>query len=190
MSENNVSPKSLEKYTVRYKITYSTVALILGIILAISGCWLGSLGYQPEVTGWMFNIWGCQILYDENNWAPAFFLFVVGLFLIIITQYRIRTKRKPKGQRDIDGKVLLYKFIYSMTGLTVGVLCTILGILLAEMGGNGCPPDWATKITSDENLFSVGVRFFLAGIIILIATRYRIRIYDSLGENNIKEINN
>jgi hypothetical protein len=184
-----MSSKSLERYILRYKTIYSTVALILGIIAVISGCWLGSLGYQPEVTGWMFHIFGCQILYNENNWAPAFFLFVVGLFLIIITQYRIRTQRKPKGQRDIDGKVLLYKFIYSMTGLTVGVLCTILGIVLAEMGGNGCPPDWATKITSDENLFSVGVRFFLAGIIILIATRYRIRIYKSLGEDSPQEIN-
>ncbi|SRR6266498_3710163 len=175
-----MSSKSLERYILRYKVIYSRVALILGIIAVISGCWLGSLGYQPEVTGWMFNIFGCQILYNENNWAPAFFLFVVGLFLIIITQYRIRTKRKPQGQRDIDGKVLLYKFIYSMTGLTVGVFCTIFGIVLAEMGGNGCPPDWATKITSDENLFSVGVIFFLVGIIILIATRYRIRIYNSL----------
>ena len=182
--------KGLERYILRYKIIYSTVALILGIIAVISGCWLSSLGYQPEVTGWMFNIFGCQILYNENNWAPAFFLFVVGLFLIIITQYRIRTKRKPKGQRDIDGEVLLYKFIYSMTGLTVGVFCTIFGIVLAEMGGNGCPPDWATKISSDENLFSVGAIFFLAGIIILIATRYRIRIYNSLGVDSIQEINN
>jgi len=175
-----MSSNGLERYILRYKIIYSRVALLLGILAVTSGCWLGSLGYQPEVTGWMFNIFGCQILYNENNWAPAFFLFVVGLFLIIITQYRIRTKRKPQGQRDIDGKVLLYKFIYSMTGLTVGVFCTIFGIVLAEMGGNGCPPDWATKITSDENLFSVGVIFFLVGIIILIATRYRIRIYNSL----------
>ena len=185
-----MSSKSLERYILRYKTIYSRVALILGIIVVISGCWLGSLGYQPEVTGWMFNIFGCQILYNENNWAPAFFLFVVGLFLIITTQYRIRTKRRPQGQRDIDEKMLLYKFIYSMTGLTIGAFSTILGILLAEMGGNGCPPDWATKITSDENLFFVGVIFFLAGIIILIATRYRIRIYNSLGEESIQEINN
>jgi len=184
-----MSQESPDGHILRYKQIYSIVAVILGILVIISGCWLGSLGYQPEVTGWMFNIWGCQILYNENNWAPAFFLFVVGLFLIIITQYRIRTKRKPKGQKDIDGKVLLYKFIYSMTGLTVGVFCTILGIVLAEMGGNGCPPNWATKITSYENLFSVGVIFFLAGIIILIATRYRIRIYNSLGEDNAQEIN-
>src|SRR5688572_1863978 len=185
-----MSSKSLERYILRYKTIYSTVALILGIIVVISGCWLGSLGYQPEVTGWMFNIFGCQILYNDNNLAPAFFLFSVGLLLIIITQYRIRTKRKPKGQSDIDGEILLYKFIYSMTGLVVGVLCTILGIVLAEMGGNGCPPDWTTKITSDENLFSVGVIFFLAGIIILIATRYRIRIHNSLGEDSTQEINN
>ncbi len=185
-----MSSKSLERYILRYKTIYSRVALILGIITVISGCWLGSLGYQPEVTGWMFNIFGCRILYNENNWAPAFFLFVVGLFLIIITQYRIRAKRKPKVQSNLDGEILLYKFIYSMTGLVVGVLCTILGILLAEMGGNGCPPDWATKITSNENLFSVGVIFFVAGIIILTATRYRIRIYNGIGEGSSQESNN
>ena len=185
-----MSSKSLEKYILNHKTIYSRVALILGIIAVISGCWLGSLGYKPEVTGWMFNIFGCQILYNENNLAPAFFLFVLGSFLITITQYRIGTDRKPKRQRDINGKVLLYKFIYSMTGLTVGVLCTVLGILLAEMGGNGCPPDWTTKITSDENLFSVGAIFFLAGIIILIATRYRIRIYKSLEGDSTQEVNN
>ena len=185
-----MSSKSLERYILRYKIIYSRVALILGIIVVISGCWLGSLGYQPEVTGWMLNIFGCQILYNDNNLAPAFFLFVVGLFVIIITQYRVRTKGKSKGQSDIAGKVLLYKFIYSIIGLIIGVLSTILGIVLAEMGGNGCPPNWTTKITSDENLFSVGVMFFLAGIIILIATRYRIRIYNNLGEGNGKEIHN
>ena len=184
-----MSPENLERYIVRYKIIYSTAALILGIIAVISGCWLGSLGYQPEVTGWMRNIFGCQILYNENNWAPAFFLILVGLFLIIITQYRIRTKRKPKKQNDIDGEVLLYKFIYSMTGLIVGFLCTILGIVLAEMGGNGCPTDWATIITRDENLFSVGAIFFLAGIILLRATRYRIRIYNGLGEESPLESN-
>jgi len=185
-----MSSNSLERYILRYKIIYARVALILGIIAVISGCWLGSLGYQPEVTGWMFNIFGCQILYNENNWAPAFFLFVVGLFVIIITQYRIGTRRKAKGQSNIAGEVLFYKFIYSMTGLIVGVLSTVLGIVLAEMGGNGCPPDWTTKITGDENLFSVGAIFFLAGIIILIATRYRIRIYNGFEEGNGKEIHN
>ena len=168
----------------RYKTIYSRVALILGIVVVISGCWLGSLGYQPAATGWMFNIFGCQILYNENNWAPAFLLIVVGLFLIIITQYRIETKSKLRGQRDIDRKVLLYKFIYSMTGLIVGVVSTVLGILLAELGGNGCPPNWATKMTNNENRFSVGVILFLAGIIILMVTRYRMRIYKSLGEDS------
>jgi hypothetical protein len=185
-----MSSNSLERYILHYKTIYSRAALVLGIVVVISGCWLGSLGYQPVVTGWMFSIFGCQILYNDNNLAPAFFLFLVGLFLIIITQYRIRTKRKPKGQSDIDREILLYKFIYSMTGLVIGVLCTILGIVLAETGGNGCPPDWATKITSDENLFSVGAVFFLAGIIILIATRYRMRIYNSLGEDSTQEVNN
>jgi hypothetical protein len=185
-----MSSKSLESYILRYKTIYSRVALILGIITTVSGCWLGSLGYQPEVTGWMFTIFGCQILYNENNLAPAFFLFVVGLFVIIITQYRSRATRKPKVQSKLNGEMLLYKFIYSVTGLVVGIVCTILGVLLAEMGGNGCPPDWATKITSRENLFTVGVIFFLAGIIIFTVTRYRIRIFDGIGEGSSQESDN
>jgi hypothetical protein len=187
-----MSSKNLESYILRYKIIYSTVALILGISAMISGFWLGSLDYQPEVTGWLGNIFGCVILYNDNNLAPSFFLLLVGLFSIIITQYKIRTNRKPKRQINIDGQALLYKFIYSMVGLTVGFFSMIFGIVLAEIGGNGCAPDWATKIANYENfdLFFAGVIFYLAGIIIVIATRYRIRIYNSLGEDNSKEINN
>ena len=187
-----MSSKSLESYIRRYKIIYSTVALILGISAMISGFWLGSLGYQPEVTGLLGNIFGCVILYNDNNLAPSFFLLVVGLFSIIATQYKIGTNRKLKRQINIDGQALLNKFIYSMVGLTLGFFSMIFGIVLAEIGGNGCAPDWATKIANYEilDLFFAGVIFFLAGIIIVIATRYRFRIYNNLGEDNSKEINN
>lgn len=187
-----MSSKSLESYILRYKIIYSTVAFILGISAIISGFWLGSLDYQPEATGWLGNIFGCNLLYNDNNLAPSFFLLLVGLFSIIITQYKIRTNHKPKREINIDGQALPYKFIYSMAGLTVGFFCMIFGIVLAEIGGNGCTPDWATKIANDENLdiFFTGVRFFLAGVIIVIATRYRSRIYNNLGDDNNKEINN
>jgi hypothetical protein len=186
-----MSSTGLERYMLRYKIIYSTVALILGLIAVIGGYWLFSLdGYYTEATGWMLNIFGCAILYNNNNMAPGFFLFLVGLFLIIITQYKTRTNRKPKGQSNIDEQALLYKFIYSMMGLTVGFLCTIFGIVLAENGGNLCPTDWATKITSYETLYFTGAMFFLTGIIISIVTRYRIRIYYGLGEDNTKELNN
>jgi hypothetical protein len=184
MSEQYTSPKSLEEYILRYKIIYSKAALILGLVAVISGFWLGSLGYQPEVTGWMLNIFGCTILSNDNNMAPGFFLILAGFFLIIITQYKLRTTRKPKGQNNIDKQALLYKFIYSISGLIVGFFSTIFGIVLAENGGNACPTDWATKITGYENIFYVGAIFFLVGIIIIITTRYRIRIYNRLGEGD------
>lgn len=187
-----MSSKSLESYILRYKIIYSTVALILGISAMISGFWLGSLDYQPVATGWPGNIFGCVILYNDNNLAPSFFLLLVGLFMIIITQYKIRTNRKPKRQINIDGQALLNKFIYSMAGLTVGFFSVLFGIVLAEIGGNGCAPDWTTRIAFYEilDLFFAGVIFFLAGIIIVTATRYRIRIYNNLGEVNSKVVNN
>jgi hypothetical protein len=80
MSEKYMSPKSLEGYILRYKITYSAVALILGVTAVISGYWLSSLGYQPEVTGWMLNIFGCAILYNDNNLASGFFLFWLAYY--------------------------------------------------------------------------------------------------------------
>ncbi|MBN8654959.1 MAG: hypothetical protein J0M11_04415 [Anaerolineae bacterium] len=177
-----MSSISLERDILRYKIIYSTVALILGISAMIGGFWLGSLEYQPNVTGWLGSIFGCAILLNENNIAPSFFFLLAGLLVIILTQYRIKTNRKPK--RNIDGQVLIYKFIYSMVGLAVGFFILLSGIVLAEIGGNLCAPDWATKIANDDirDLFYAGVIFFLAGIIVVIATRYRIRIYNNLEE--------
>src|SRR6266536_1430474 len=181
-----MSSKNMEVYILRYKTIYSGVALILGIIAMISGVWLSSLGYRPEVTGWMLNIFGCTILHNDNNVAPGFFLFLVGLLLIIVTQYRIRINRKPKRESIIDGQTLRYKFIYSMVGLIAGFFSTVFGIILAENRGNFCPADWAEKMMSYEAILFAWFIFFLAGIIILIVTRYRIRIYYRLGEDNIK----
>jgi hypothetical protein len=176
-----MSPKSLERYILRYKVIYSTAALILGLAAVIGGYWLASLvGYRTEVTGWMLNIFGCAILYNNNNMAPGFFLILIGLFLISSTQYKTRTNRTPPEHINIDELTLLHKFISSMTGLTVGFLSMVFGIVLAENGGNACPTDWASSITSYENIYFVGVIFFLAGIIIVITTRYRIRIYNSV----------
>ena len=185
MTENDFSPNSLEGHIRRYKTLYSTAALIIGFAAVVSGLWMGSLdGYHTEVSGWMLNIFGCAILYNDNNMAPSFFLILVGLFLIIITQYKLKTNRKPNKLIHLDEQTLLYKFIYSISGLIVGFFSTIFGIVLAENGGNACPTEWATKIMSYENVFSVGAIFFLVGIIIVITTRYRIRMYNKLGDGN------
>ncbi len=186
MIEKDLNPNNSAGYIIRYKAIYSIVALILGLAAIISGLWLGSLEgyYRTEVSGWMLNVFGCAILYNDNNMAPSFFLILFGLFLIIITQYKLRLNRQPKKQANLDERTLHRKFFYSISGLVIGFFCTLFGIVLAENGGNACPTDWAEMITSYENIFFLGVIFFLVGIIIVIATRYRIRIYNKIEDGN------
>jgi hypothetical protein len=161
---------------------YSRAALILGISAMIGGVWLGSFDYQPEGTGWLRNIFGCAIFMNGNNMAPGFFLFVSGLLVILLTQYKLETKRKPKN--DLVGQTHFYQLIYSIAGLATGFLSMVFGIVSSEIGGNGCVPDWATTFANYKNIdiFYAGVVFFVVGIIIVIATRYRVRIYNGLGE--------
>ena len=180
-----MSQENLERCIFRYKTIYSITALILGMIAVISGYWLISLKYQYEVTGWMLNVFGCTILQNDNNLAPGFSLVLAGLVLVIITQYRIRLNRKSEGHSHLDSQALLPKFSKAMMGLIMGFLSMAFGIVLAENGGNLCPTDWATKLTSYENLYYLGILFYLVGIIILVATRYRIRINESLDEGSV-----
>ena len=187
MTEKDFYPtnNSLDRYILRYKVIYSIAALILGLAAVISGLWLGSLeAYRTEVSGWMLNVFGCAILYNDNNMAPSFFLILVGLLLIFITQYKLRTNRKPKKRVNLDERTLRQKFVYSISGLVLGFFSTLFGIVLAENGGNACPTDWAEMITNYENIFFVGAIFFLVGIIIVTISRYRIRIYNQIEDGN------
>ena len=189
--------ESLARYIIRYKVIYCTVAFILGLIVTIGGYRLGSLNGQfvPkshfEVTGWMLHIFGCAILYNSNNMYPSLWLMLVGLFPMFITQYRVRTNRKIEGQDQLDRQSLSSKFRYSMTGLVIGLFLAVLGIVLAENGGNLCPSDWiidwTTQHISHETLYFIegvfgplylaGVVFLVLGIITIIVTRYRIRLH-------------
>jgi cytochrome c-type biogenesis protein CcmH/NrfF len=173
-----MSSNSLEGYILRYKIIYSTIALLLGLGAAISGIWLASLdGYYTEAKGWMLHIFGCAILYNNNNIAPGFWLFVVGLFLVMVTQYRIRTNRKLEEKQNLDRQTLRSKFIYSMAGLFVGLFVTIYGVTFAESGVNLCPADLVPNFQGRDGYIWIGPIILVVGIIIITATRYRIRIY-------------
>jgi hypothetical protein len=177
----DLNPNNLDRYILRYKVIYSLAALILGFAAVISGLWLGSLeAYRTEVSGWMLNVFGCAILYNDNNMAPSFFLVLDGLFLISITQYKLRTNRQSKKQVNLDERTLRQKFFFSISGLFAGFFSTLFGIVLAENGGNACPTAWAEMIISYEKIFFVGVIFFLVGIIVVTTTRYRIRISNKL----------
>ncbi len=179
-----MSSNSLDDHIVRYKIIYSTTALILGLGTMIAGRYLGGLdaSYVPsshvQVTGWVLHVFGCAILFNGNNMYPSLWLMLVGLFTIAITQYRVRTNRKTKGQDKLDGQALRSKFIYSMAGLFGGLLVTIYGITFAESGTNLCPADLVPDLPFGYSFgyLCIGSVLLVAGIVIVIATRFRIRI--------------
>jgi cytochrome c-type biogenesis protein CcmH/NrfF len=178
-----MSSTNLEDQILRYKIIYSTIALILGLSTVIGGYWLGSLdgSYVSEshfeVTGWMLHVFGCAILYNNNNLAPCFWLILVGLFLIIVTQYRIRTNRKLKAEHNLDRQALRSKFIYSVVGLFVGLFVTIYGVTFAESGIDLCPADLVPIFQDRNSYIWISPIIFIVGLIIMTTTRYRIRIY-------------
>ena len=186
-----MSSTNLEDQILRYKIIYSTIALILGLTIAIGGYWLGSLdgSYAPEshfeVTGWILHIFGCAILYNNNNLAPSFWLILVGLFLIIVTQYRIRTNRKIKAEHNLDKQALRSKFLYSIVGLFAGLLVTIYGVTFAESGIDLCPADLVPNFQDRNSYIWISPIIFIIGLIIIAATRYRIRIYEDPERNII-----
>jgi len=161
------------------------VALILGLTVAISGYWLGSLNgsYTPEshfeVTGWMLHVFGCAILWNDNNLAPSFWLFLIGLFLIIITQYKTKTKHKPKEKQILDRKALRSKFMYSVAGLFLGLLIMIYGVIFAESGINLCPAYLVPNFQYRDGYIWLGPLIVLVGIVIITVTRYRIRVYEN-----------
>ncbi len=175
-----MSSNRLEGYILRYKIIYSATALILGLSTATGGWWLGHLeGYHAEAKGLLLHIFGCAILYNNNNMYPSLWLIVVGLLVVILTQYRIRTNRKVEESHSLDRQTLRAKFMYSIAGLLVGLPLAVYGITFAESGTNLCPADLVPHFLVQYLLsyVAIGAMLMVVGIIIITATRFRIRIY-------------
>ena len=174
---------SLEGHIVRYKVIYSATALILGLVVVMGGYWLGSLdgSYVPsshiQVTGWTLHIFGCAILYNGNNMWPSLWLILVSFLTILITQYGIRTNREIKSQDKLDSPALRSKFVYSVAGLFIGLFITIYAITFMESGINLCPADLVPDFPDRGIYMLMGPIIFLVGIIVIVATRYRIRIH-------------
>lgn len=136
-------------------------------------------GYHIEAKGLLLHVFGCAILYNNNNMYPSLWLIVVGLLVVILTQYRIRTNRKVDEDHSLDRPALRAKFMYSIAGLFVGLLVTVYGITFAESGTNLCPaalvPDFPVQYLL--SYLCIGAALMIVGIIIVTATRFRIRIY-------------
>ena len=132
--------------------------------------------FHLSSTSWEVNIFGFSITQNDNNLAPGMVLLLVGLFVIIVTQYRAK-RNSEHEQEMLESQVLLFKFIMSMTGLIFGVLIMIGGIVLVVNGTNLGPADWAVKILGYGVNPLPGTVLFLVGLIIIIATRWMMKKY-------------
>jgi hypothetical protein len=75
-------------------------------------------------------------------------------------------------------RALRYKFIYSMTGLLLGLVSMLGGIVLFLNGVAGST-SWTAKILGNESTITdaaPGAVLFVVGLFVVIATRYRVKI--------------
>ena len=180
-----MTTESLNRLILRYKTLYTITALTLGAGTVVGGWWLGHLdGYHTEAKGLLLHVFGCAILYNDNNMYPSLWLMVIGLLVVILTQYRAGINRKAGKSSELNDPAVRAKFLTGIAGLFSGLVLSVYGLTFAESGRNLCPaalvPDlWA----SDFSLvyFSVylyiGALLMVGGIVIIAVTRFRIRTF-------------
>ncbi|AXS83572.1 hypothetical protein [Marinobacter sp. Arc7-DN-1] len=78
----------------KYQLIYSLSGLILGLGCMIGGFFLFIAGVAGDVD-WSLNILGGES--KITNAAPGAVLFIVGLFLILITKFKFRHINKKSG---------------------------------------------------------------------------------------------
>ena len=74
-------------------------------------------------------------------------------------------------------KIAKYQFIYSLSGLIVGISCIIGGFILAIRGIQG-KIDWVTKILGSESKIfdaSPGAIMLVVGLFIIYITRFFVK---------------
>ena len=82
------------------------------------------------------------------------------------------------GNHEFEMQALRYRFIYSMAGLVLGLLCMIGGAALFFFGITGAI-SWTTKILGSESTVAnagPGVILFIIGLFVTIATRYKVKV--------------
>lgn len=83
---------------------------------------------------------------------------------------------------SLDKEVLLasmkHKFIYSMTGLFLGLISMLGGILLFLNGVAGSS-SWTAKILDSESTITdagPGAILFIVGLFVILITRYKVKL--------------
>jgi len=174
-----MASKSLDSQIFRYKLIYSMTGLVLGLFTMGIGLHLLTVDiYQLSSISWEVKIFGDGISVNDDNIAPGIVLFLVGLFVIIVTQHRIKRNREH-DQKMLESQALRYQFVTSMIGLILGVLIMLVGIALVVNGTDG-PADWAYYLLQDYFNPVPGEVLFLVGVPILIISRLMTKIYFSM----------
>lgn len=84
------------------------------------------------------------------------------------------TQRDPQ----IIGRVARYEFAYASFGLTVGMVCIVLGLVLFLHGAQGST-SWTAKILglrTEVTDAAPGVMFGLVGLFVIVVSRYRFMV--------------
>ena len=84
----NNHPNTVEELS-KHQLVYSVAGLVLGIICIIGGIILFLNGVVGSAS-WTAKILGAES--EISDAAPGAILFIVGLFVVIVTRYKIHIK--------------------------------------------------------------------------------------------------
>jgi hypothetical protein len=84
-----VDPTSYRRFSL-YQLIYSLSGLILGLICIIGGIFLFLNGIVGS-TSWTAKVLGAES--NISDVAPGAVLFIVGLFIVLITRFKIKVKK-------------------------------------------------------------------------------------------------
>lgn len=87
---HNISDPTLWKEATKYQLIYSIGGLFLGFASIIGGIVLFLHGVTGS-TSWTAKILGAES--QVSDAAPGVVLFIVGIFLVLITRFVVRVKR-------------------------------------------------------------------------------------------------
>jgi hypothetical protein len=93
------------------------------------------------------------------------------------TKQDARNEHRNQEYHSIVKLTIVLKFVYSMTGLLLGLSCILGGIFLFFSGVSGST-NWTAKILGAESTINdaaPGTVLFIAGIFLVLITRFRFK---------------
>jgi hypothetical protein len=95
--------RDFHKLGLKLKFAYSLCGLVLGLVSVLGGCILFLNGVAGS-TQWTFKAFGIAES-NVTDAAPGAILFVVGLFVVVFTRFKVKqesVRARPGGGSDTD----------------------------------------------------------------------------------------